>query len=148
MGSISIGIVCVQTTVGRAAASEDAGKQIVRWGLIAVLAWIGGMKFTGYEATGIQPLVAHSQLVGWMYDFLSIRSFSLMLGCIEIATAALLGLRYVSPMASAAGIGLFATTLSMVFTTPGWKPSLGFLVLSALPGQFLLKDIVLLGASV
>jgi uncharacterized membrane protein YkgB len=110
------------------------------------------MKFTGYEAMGIQPLVAHSPLVGWMYDFLSIRSFSAMLGCVEIATAALLGLRYVSPMASAAGsvlaIGLFATTLSMVFTTPGWEPSLGFPALSALPGQFLLKDIVLLGASV
>ena len=32
--------------------------------------------------------------------------------------------------------------------TPGWEPSLGgFPALSALPGQFLLKDVVLLGAS-
>jgi uncharacterized membrane protein YkgB len=110
------------------------------------------MKFTAYEAMGIQPLVAHSPLVGWMYDFLSVRSFSAMLGCIEIATAALLGLRYVSPMASALGsvlaIGLFATTLSMLFTTPGWEPPLGFPALSAMPGQFLLKDIVLFGAAV
>ena len=29
--------------VGRVVAIEDAGKQIVRWGLIVVLAWIGGM---------------------------------------------------------------------------------------------------------
>jgi len=35
-----------------------------------------------------------------------------------------------------------------VFTTPGWEPTLGFPALSAMPGQFLLKDIVLLGASV
>jgi uncharacterized membrane protein YkgB len=45
-------------------------------------------------------------------------------------------------------IVLFATTLSMVFTTPGGEPTLGFPALSAMPGQFLLKDIVLLEASV
>jgi uncharacterized membrane protein YkgB len=152
MGSISIGIVRVRTTVERVVAIEDVGKQIVRWGLIVVLAWIGAMKFTDYEAMGIQPLVVHSPLVGWMYDFLSVRSFSAMLGCIEIATAALISLRYVSAKASAIGsvlaIGLFATTLSMLFTTPGWEPTLGFPALSAMPGQFLLKDIVLFGASV
>ncbi len=151
MSSISIGIVRVRTTVERVVAIEDAGKQTVRWGLIIVLAWIGAMKFTAYEAMGIQPLVAQSPLISWMYDFLSVRSFSAMLGCIEIATAALIGLRDFSPQASAVGSvlanGLFATTLSMIFTTPGWEPTLGFPALSAMPGQFLLKDIVLLGAA-
>jgi len=152
MSSISIGIVRVRTAVERVVAIEDVGKAIVRWGLVVVLAWISGMKFTAYEAMGIQPLVAHSPLVGWMYDFLSVRSFSAMLGCIEIGTATLISLRYVSPRASAAGsvlaIGLFATTLSMLFTTPGWEPTLGFPALSAMPGQFLLKDVVLFGAGV
>ena len=152
MSSMSIGMVRVRTSVERVGAIEDAGKQIVRWGLVVVLVWIGAMKFTAYEAMGIQPLVAHSPFVSWMYDFLSIRSFSAMLGCIEIVTAALISLRYVSPKASALGsilaIGLFATTLSMLFTTPGWEPTLGFPALSAMPGQFLLKDIVLLGAAV
>src|SRR5712664_2720573 len=152
MSSISIGVVRLRATVERVVAIEHVGKEIVRWGLVVVLVWIGGMKFTAYEAMGIQPLVAHSPLVGWMYDFLSIRSFSAMLGCIEIGTAALISLQYLSPKASAVGailaIGLFATTLSMVFTTPGWEPTLGFPALSAMPGQFLLKDIVLLGASV
>ena len=152
MSSISIGVVRLRTTVERVVAIEDVGKEIVRWGLVVVLAWIGGMKFTAYEAMGIQPLVAHSPVVGWMYDFLSVRSFSTMLGFIEIGTAVLISLRSISPKACAIGailaIGLFATTLSMVFTTPGWEPTLGFPALSALPGQFLLKDIVLLGASV
>lgn len=153
MSSISIGIVHARTTVERVFSIEDVGKEIVRWGLVLVLVWIGGMKFTAYEAMGIQPLVAHSPFVSWMYDVLSVRSFSAMLGCIEIATAVLLGLRYVSPMASAVGsllaIGLFATTVSMLLTTPGWEPTLGgFPALSAMPGQFLLKDIVLFGASV
>jgi uncharacterized membrane protein YkgB len=152
MSSASIGIVHARSAIERVVSIEDVGKAIVRWGLIVVLIWIGGMKFTAYEAIGIQPLVAHSPFISWMYDFLSIRSFSAMLGCIEIVTAALIGLRYVSAKASAVGsliaIGLFATTLSMLFTTPGWEPTLGFPALSATPGQFLLKDIVLFGASV
>jgi len=153
MSSISIGVVRLRTTVERVVAIENVGKEIVRWGLVVVLAWIGGMKFTAYEAMGIQPLVAHSPLVGWMYDFLSVRSFSTMLGFIEIGTAVLISLRSVSPKASAIGsvlaMGLFATTLSFLISTPGWEPTLGgFPALSAMPGQFLLKDIVLFGAAV
>ena len=64
----------------------------------------------------------------------------------------LIALRSVSPKVSAVGsilaIGLFPTTLSFLFSTPGWEPSLGFPALSAMPGQFLLKDVVYLGASV
>ena len=42
---------------------------------------------------------------------------------------------------------MFLTTLSFLVTTPGaWEPSLGgFPALSALPGQFLIKDLALLG---
>ena len=152
MSSVSIGIVHARSAIERVVSIEDVGKAIVCWGLVVVLVWIGGMKFTAYEAMGIQPLVAHSPFISWMYNFLSIRSFSAMLGCIEILTAALISLRFVSPKASAVGsllaIGLFATTLSMLFTTPGWEPTLGFPALSAMPGQFLLKDIVLFGAAV
>jgi Protein of unknown function, DUF417 len=39
---------------------------------------------------------------------------------------------------------MFLTTFSFLFTTPGWEPSLGgFPAVSAMPGQFVLKDIVL-----
>jgi reactive chlorine resistance protein C len=152
MSAISIGIVQVRSARERVVAIEDLGKAIVRWGVVIILAWIGGMKFTAYEAMGIQPLVAHSPLLSWMYDLLSVRSFSTMLGFLEIGTAVLITLRSVSPKASAIGsllaIGLFATTLSMLVSTPGWEPSLGFPALSAMPGQFLLKDIVYLGASI
>jgi len=152
MSSISIGITHPRIALERVAAIEDIGKAIVRYGLVIVLAWIGGMKFTAYEAMGIQPLVAHSPLVGWMYDLLSVRQFSTMLGFIEIGTAILIALRSLSPKASAVGgiltIGLFATTISFLFSTPGWEPTLGFPALSANPGQFLIKDVVLFGASV
>ena len=76
-----------------------------------------------------------------------------MLGVVEVAIAALIALRPLSARASAVGsalaVGMFATTLSFLLTTPGvWEPTLGgFPALSAVPGQFLLKDVVLLGAA-
>jgi uncharacterized membrane protein YkgB len=44
---------------------------------------------------------------------------------------------------------MFLTTLSFLVTTPGvWEPSAGgFPALSAIPGQFLIKDLALLGIS-
>jgi len=44
---------------------------------------------------------------------------------------------------------LFLATLSFLFTTPGVTVASdgGFPVLSGVPGQFLLKDLVLIGAS-
>lgn len=153
MNSLSMELSVARSTVERVVDVENLGQAIVRWGLVLVLVWIGAMKFTAYEAMGIQPLVTASPLVNWMYDFLSVRSFSTMLGFIEIGTATLIALRPISPKASLLGgllgIGLFATTLSFLVSTPGWESSLGgFPALSAMPGQFLLKDIVLFGASV
>ncbi len=44
---------------------------------------------------------------------------------------------------------LFLSTLSFLFSTPGVTAASagGFPVLSVLPGQFLLKDLVLIGAA-
>ena len=117
------------------------------------MAWIGLMKFTAYEAEGIRPFVAHSPLMSWVYGFMSVRGFSAVLGIIEVAIALLIALRFISPRASALGsalaVGMFLTTLSFLVTTPGvWEPSLGgFPALSAIPGQFLIKDLALLGIS-
>lgn len=129
------------------------GHGLLRYGLALVIAWIGMMKFTGYEANGIEPLVAHSPLMAWMYHFLTVQQFSNGLGVVEIGIAILIALRPWTPKASALGsaiaVVMFLTTLSFLFSTPGWESSLGgFPALSALPGQFLLKDVVLLGAAI
>jgi uncharacterized membrane protein YkgB len=131
---------------------KSIGLQVSRYGLVIVLLWIGGMKFTAYEAEGVKALVANSPLMGWVYKVMSVDAFSSLLGVFEIAVGILIALRPVWPMASAVGsglaMGMFLTTLSFLITTPGWEASLGgFPALSALPGQFLLKDIVLLGAA-
>ena len=136
-----------------AAALETAGHALTRYGLVIVIGWIGAMKFTAYEAAGIEPLVANSPLMSWMLQVLSIQSVSNLLGVVEITVAILIVLRPLSTLLAAAGsavaVAMFLTTITFLISTPGWEPSLGgFPALSALPGQFILKDLVLLGAAV
>jgi uncharacterized membrane protein YkgB len=130
---------------------EAAGVSISRYGLVGVLLLVGALKFTPGEAAGIQPLVAHSPLMSWMYGLLSVSGVSDVIGVIEIATAVLIALRPLSPkvsfVGSAAGVVTFLLTVSFLFSTPGAAQlRYGFPVLRN-AGQFLIKDLVLLGAS-
>ena len=130
-----------------------AGRVMVRYALVVVIAWIGALKFTAYEATGIQPLIHNSPLLSWVYNIFSVRSFGAALGTFEIIAALLIALwplwPRVSALGSAMAVVLFLGTLSFLFTTPGVTVAAtgGFPVLSVLPGQFLLKDLVLIGAA-
>src|SRR5579864_6220421 len=82
---------------------EAVGRELVRYGLVVVVAWIGLMKFTTYEAEGIRPFVANSPLLSWVYGLLSVRGFSAVLGVVEVAIAILIAARPLSPRASALG---------------------------------------------
>jgi reactive chlorine resistance protein C len=137
---------------GLALLLETAGSFVIRYGMALILLWIGTMKFTEYEAVGIQPLVASSPFMSWLYGLVSVREFSTALGIVEIGIALLIVLRPWAPLASAVGSAaaafLFLTTLSFLLSAPGWEPSLGgFPALSASVGQFLIKDLVLLGTA-
>ena len=132
---------------------ESLGLLFTRLALATVLIWIGAMKYTAYEAGEIEGLIASSPFIGWLYNVFDLQTTSNMIGTIEIITGLLLlsGLRF--PTASAIGslmaIGTFALTSTFIFSAPGWEASLGgFPALSVVPGQFLLKDLVLLGASI
>ncbi len=134
---------------------ERIGGGIVRYGLALVLGWIGVLKFIAYEAKGIAPLVSHSPLMSWGYKVMSMQAFSMVIGTAEIVLALLIVTRAFAPKVSAVGsLGAaltFLVTLSFLLTTPAmavFQPGYGFPALSPMPGQFLIKDIVLLGASV
>jgi uncharacterized membrane protein YkgB len=133
---------------------EAVGRELTRFGLVVVVGWIGLMKFTAYEAEGISRYVSNSPLMNWVCGFTSHRRFSAMLGVVEVTIAILIAARPFSPRATAVGSALavlmFLTTLSFLITTKGvWEPSLGgFPAISGSPGQFLMKDLGLLGISV
>jgi uncharacterized membrane protein YkgB len=132
---------------------EGVGAKIIRYGLVVILLWVGALKFTAYEAEGIQGLVANSPLMSWGYSVASVRGFAMLIGVIEIVLGLLIATRPFAPKLSAIGsigaIIMFLLTLTFVFTTPGvWQPGYGFPFPSPMPGQFLAKDIMLLGAAI
>jgi len=130
---------------------ERLGVFFIRYGLVLVLAWIGAMKFTAYEAEGIKALVETSPFMSWMYKVLSLQATSNIIGVAELTAAALIAIRPLSAKLSAIGSVLavltFLTTLTFLFSLPGWEKSLGGFPALSGSGGFLLKDTVLLGAA-
>ena len=150
MNSVSMGSTDTGA-VGIAQIERTAGI-FLRYGLVVAIGWIAAMKATDYEAKGIQPLIAHSPLISWGYSIWTVDHFTMVIGAIELIIAGLIAIRPWFPKASAVGsvgaICMFLTTLSFIVTTPGWEPSLGgFPALSGGVGEFLIKDLVLVGAS-
>jgi len=130
---------------------ETIGIGVSRYGLVFVLLSIGVLKFTSGEAAGIQPLVAHSPFMSWMYSILSVQGVSNLIGTTEIAIAQMMAMHRLSPkisfLGSVGAIATFLLTTSFLFSTPaavGWTH--GFPILGEV-GQFLIKDLVLLGAA-
>lgn len=131
---------------------DTVASMLGRYGLVAVIGWIGALKFANFEAHQIQPLVANSPFMGWLYDLFPVYTFSAFLGVFELAAAVLIAIKPVSAKLSAAGsvlaIVLFMATTSFLFTTPGVsEPAGGGFPALSLTGEFLLKDVPLLGLS-
>lgn len=139
--------------INNATKLENLGARLIRYGLAAVLLWVGLLKFTAYEAEGIKPLVENSPIFSWVYGMTSVQGFSNILGVIEILLGILIASKNFAPKASAYGsigaIIMFLITLSFLLSTPGiWQPEYGFPYLSPMPGQFIAKDLLLLGTAV
>ena len=101
------------------------GEFLIRYGLVLVLGWIGAMKFTHYEAQGIQGLVASSPLMSWMYKVFSLQATSNIIGVTELTAALLIAIRPISARLSAIGsviaVLTFLATLTFLFSLPGWE---------------------------
>jgi uncharacterized membrane protein YkgB len=126
---------------------------LLRWALVVIFLWFGGMKFTAYEAGGIHPFIVNSPFMSWLNTVFGIQGASYVIGVLELSTAAALILGAFRPFFSALGAAMsaatYAITLTFFLTTPGVAEATagGFPAISAMPGQFLLKDLVLLAAS-
>jgi uncharacterized membrane protein YkgB len=126
----------------RARPFELVSGAILRYSLVLFLVLFGLAKFTQAEALTIQPWVANSPFLGWLYAVTSVQGASNLIGVLELAIAVLLAVRpwwpRVSVIGSLAATLTFAVTFSFLFTTPGLAPEWS---------GFLMKDIVLLGAA-
>lgn len=122
-----------------------AGLGVLRYGLVFLLVLWGSFKFFAFEAVAIQPLVANSPFLSWMYPAFGMRGTSALFGIFEVGAGLLIATRHwyprLSGYASLAASGMFVITLSFLVTTPD---AFG-------PGSpwsgFLLKDVMFLGAA-
>ena len=127
----------------RAHPFELVSGAILRYGLVLFLVLFGFAKFTEAEALTIEPWVAHSPFLGWLYSLTSVQGASNLFGVIELTLAVLLAVRPWWPSLSVIGsLGasvMFLITLSFLFTTPGLSPEWS---------GFLMKDVLLAGAAI
>jgi uncharacterized membrane protein YkgB len=119
--------------------SQQLSARLVRTSLAVVLIWIGALKFADPS-----PVVGLLQASLPVFAF---NGFVYLLGLLEVAGGVCLlagiGLRWVGLLA----MGLFAGTLTIFVVAPGVTyGEAGFPYLS-LPGEFLLKDLVLFAVS-
>jgi uncharacterized membrane protein YkgB len=133
-------------TTRRLRGLRTIGLGVLRYGLVFVLLLLGGFKFFAFEANAIKPLIEHSPFMSWLYVLLGSRMGSAVLGVIEITIGVLIAMRRWSPrtsgIASLAASGIFVTTISFLFTTPGVLAPTSWI------GGFLMKDLLLLGAAI
>ena len=133
---------------------DQFGKKAVRFGIVVVFLWIGGLKFFAYEADGIVPFVANSPFMSFFYNHPAeykkhmnkegelipanhqwhtennTYGFSKGLGAFLVILAIFIALHKVAPLPSMiASILIFIMTLgtlSFLITTPeSWVPHLG-----------------------
>ena len=119
--------------------AQRISTNFLRISMGVILVWIGGLKFVDPA-----PVVG---LLGASFPFLASNPIVYVLGLVEVTLGVLLfagiGVRYVGLML----IGLFAGTLVIFLIAPKVTyGDAGFPLLS-LPGEFLLKDLVLMAAS-
>ena len=131
---------------------NKAGKNITRYALAFVLIWVGSLKFFAYEAELIQGLVSNSPFMFWMYDLASVTAVAAFVGIVDITAGVLIALRSFNARLSAIGsllaVFIFALTSTFILSTPGIAQANVGLPALSFTGQFLFKDLILLGAAV
>jgi uncharacterized membrane protein YkgB len=105
-----------------------------------VLVWIGGLKFV--DPAPVVGLIGASP-----FAFLASNGFVYLLGAGEVVIGALLFANIQVKYVGIVTMGLFVGTLAILILTPKVAYGEAGFPLLSLPGEFLLKDVVLMAAS-
>ncbi len=126
-----------------------AGRSLALTGAVLPLLLIGGLKFTQVEIEALKPLIGGTPWLAWLYQVFGEAGASYFLGIVEITAAALLVASPWSPRAAVCGGAMaaltFLVTSSLLVALPIWEAKAGGFPALNILGQFLLKDVALLG---
>jgi uncharacterized membrane protein YkgB len=132
---------------------EDLDYYLIRGSLVFIFLIFGYQKWFEYEAYVVLPFITHGPLTFWLYPAFGVRGASMFLGAAEWTTGALLFLGFWSArlgVLGAAGSTLtFVGTVTIIpFFPNAWAARAGGFPAMTVPLAFLMKDIVLLAASI
>jgi reactive chlorine resistance protein C len=131
---------------------ERAGQIVAFVSVVLPLLMIGGLKFTDVEVEALKPLIQGTPWLAWVYGAFGHEGATYLLGMVEITTAVFLLASPWSVRAGVAGASLacviFAVTSSLMLALPIWDERLGGFPALNGAGQFLIKDLALLGISI
>ena len=129
---------------------KTTGIFILRYGLGAVIIWLGYLKFKNSEAEYTHQLISGGYL-SWVLKYLTPYALNQIIAYLQILIGVFIMLKPVSkPLSFWGGIMasiMFLFSLSMLFASSVvWQSGYGFPELSKI-GQSVLKDLVLMGAA-
>ena len=132
---------------------EDLDYHLVRASMVVIFAFFGYQKWFQYEADVLVPYISHGPLIWWMYPAFGVRGASIFLGVAEWTFGALLLAGFWNRKAGVLGaLGSIATFVGTVTIIPfmpnGWAESAGGFPAMVGNVPFLMKDVVLLAASI
>jgi uncharacterized membrane protein YkgB len=133
--------------------TQDLDYHAVRASMVIIFLFFGYQKWFEYEAQVLIPYISNGPLIWWMYPVFGIRGASGFLGVAEWTFGALLFAGFwdkrLGILGAAGSVVTFIMTVTIIpFMPDGWAASAGGF--PAMTGNipFLMKDVVLLAASI
>jgi uncharacterized membrane protein YkgB len=133
--------------------TQDLDYHAVRASMVIIFLFFGYQKWFEYEAQVLIPYISNGPLIWWMYPVFGIRGASWFLGVAEWTFGALLFAGFwdkrLGILGAAGSVVTFIMTVTIIpFMPEGWAASAGGF--PAMTGNipFLMKDVVLLAASI
>src|SRR6476619_1439009 len=144
--------ILIESLINLVILKKDLDYHVVRAFMVIIFILFGYQKWFDYEAQTLIPFISNGPLISWMYPVFGVRGASWFLGVSEWLIGALLFLGFwdkrLGVLGALGSTGTFIMTVTIILFMPnGWDPVAGF---PAMAGNvpFLIKDVVLLAASI
>jgi uncharacterized membrane protein YkgB len=143
----------IRTLAGSGLLREDLDYHLIRGSLVFIFLIFGYQKWFEYEAHAVLPFIAHGPLTFWLVPAFGVRGASIFLGVCEWTFGALLFLGFwnhrLGVLGAAGSTLTFVATVTIIpFFPNGWATQAGGFPAMTVPVAFLVKDVVLLAASI
>lgn len=131
----------------------DFDYHATRGAMIVVFFVFSCQKWFDYEAHALIPFISHGPLIFWLYPVFGVRGAAYFLGSAELLFGFLLLFgfwnRKLAILGSLGSCATYVATVTIIpFFPDAWAAPAGGFPAATLPFLFLMKDVVLLAASV